>query len=218
MALLVAWYKICVHIWCTILLIEPWKRVCYMTNTAYTRTGAAKFSPAKLDPTLCTHVILGYAGLKDRILSQTGHNDDSKRYKQFLLYASCVLCDLNDKGRSHFYLLYVLIEWWKFWTAYTSLSVWTLLFLRHLVLTFVIHYTSFSCILFSLSAYLWADWVEELKPRFEGDDWSWWTRSLFWSLVQHDIIWSFTSYLHTHHHWVPESTGSGWCRPGLDAS
>ena len=50
------------------------------------REGDAKFTPKDIDPTLCSHVIIGYAGIAFNIISQTGQNDDGK-YVRPLVYS-----------------------------------------------------------------------------------------------------------------------------------
>lgn len=51
--------------------------VCYYTNWSYKRPGAGKFGPEHLDPTLCTHIIYAFYGLKDSKLVPTEDIDNS---------------------------------------------------------------------------------------------------------------------------------------------
>ena len=59
-------------------MVAPWKRVCYITNMAADRPTGARFTPAYVDPMLCTHVVLGYAAIQSNILRQTGYSDDGR--------------------------------------------------------------------------------------------------------------------------------------------
>ena len=71
------------------LFVEPWKRVCYLTNKAADRSGLAKFTPKLLDASLCTHVILGYADIRENILKQTGEQDDGLLHPRLHCYNIC---------------------------------------------------------------------------------------------------------------------------------
>lgn len=50
--------------------------VCYYTNWSHKRPGLGKFGPETLDPTLCTHIIYAFYGLKDGKLVPTEEVDN----------------------------------------------------------------------------------------------------------------------------------------------
>ena len=76
------------------LFVEPWKRVCYLTNKAADRSGLAKFTPKLLDASLCTHVILGYADIRENILKQTGEQDDGLLHPWLHCYTFLIMLAL----------------------------------------------------------------------------------------------------------------------------
>ena len=76
------------------LFVEPWKRVCYLTNKAADRSGLAKFTPKLLDASLCTHVILGYADIRENILKQTGEQDDGLLHPWLHCYTFVIVLEL----------------------------------------------------------------------------------------------------------------------------
>jgi chitinase len=57
--------------------------VCYYTNWSRKRPAAGKFEPSDIDPTLCTHLIYAFAGLKDNKIEPTEETDE-EAYKQVL--------------------------------------------------------------------------------------------------------------------------------------
>lgn len=42
-----------------------YKLVCYYTNWSWYRPGLGKYTPEDIDPTLCTHIVYGFAVLSD---------------------------------------------------------------------------------------------------------------------------------------------------------
>lgn len=57
--------------------------VCYYTNWSRKRPGAGRFEPSDIDPTLCTHLIYAFAGLKENKIEPTEEYDEDA-YKQVL--------------------------------------------------------------------------------------------------------------------------------------
>lgn len=55
--------------------------VCYYTNWSRKRPGTGKFEPNDIDPTLCTHLIYAFAGLKENKIEPTEETDEDA-YKQ----------------------------------------------------------------------------------------------------------------------------------------
>ncbi|KAL8569618.1 hypothetical protein ACOMHN_057185 [Nucella lapillus] len=58
------------------------RRVCYYTNWAQYRHGAGTFLPENVDPTLCTHIIYAFAGLKQNRLANYEWNDLSTPWRK----------------------------------------------------------------------------------------------------------------------------------------
>ncbi|XP_006888040.1 PREDICTED: chitotriosidase-1 [Elephantulus edwardii] len=69
-----------------VLLLIQWgsatKLVCYFTNWAQYREGAARFLPKDVDASLCTHLIYAFAGINNHQLSTIEWNDETL-YKDF---------------------------------------------------------------------------------------------------------------------------------------
>ena len=48
--------------------------MCYFTNWAWYRPGIGKYRPEDIDPTLCTHIIYGFAVLDSNKLTMKPHD------------------------------------------------------------------------------------------------------------------------------------------------
>lgn len=54
------------HFYCILLFISArYKLVCYYTNWSWYRPGLGKYTPEDIDPTLCTHIVYGFAVLSN---------------------------------------------------------------------------------------------------------------------------------------------------------
>ena len=51
-------------------------RMCYFSNWAQFRVGDANFEVEDIDPTLCSHILYGFAGVENNQLKTTQWNDD----------------------------------------------------------------------------------------------------------------------------------------------
>ena len=60
--------------------------MCYFTNWAWYRPGIGKYRPEDIDPTLCTHIIYGFAVLDSNKLTMKPHDSwadiDNNFYKK----------------------------------------------------------------------------------------------------------------------------------------
>ncbi|XP_077190716.1 acidic mammalian chitinase-like isoform X2 [Paroedura picta] len=54
----------------------PYKLVCYVTNWAHHRKGAARLTPEDIDPFLCSHLIYAFAGITNNQIATTKWNDE----------------------------------------------------------------------------------------------------------------------------------------------
>uniref|UniRef100_A0A8D2KZV3 GH18 domain-containing protein n=1 Tax=Varanus komodoensis TaxID=61221 RepID=A0A8D2KZV3_VARKO len=84
-----------------LLLFPPdsaYKLACYFTNWEQYRPQPATFTPANVDPSLCTHLIYAFADLKDNQLTTKEPNDE-------ILYRQ--LNDLKDRNNALLTLLAV---------------------------------------------------------------------------------------------------------------
>lgn len=50
-------------IMCIFFSSARYKLVCYYTNWSWYRPGLGKYTPEDIDPTLCTHIVYGFAVL-----------------------------------------------------------------------------------------------------------------------------------------------------------
>ena len=57
--------------------VASYKRVCYFTNWSGSRPGLGHFTPADIDPSLCTHIIYAYARIVGEQIVPTGDNDET---------------------------------------------------------------------------------------------------------------------------------------------
>lgn len=53
---------------------DDYKVVCYFTNWAWYRNGEGKYKPEDIDPTLCTHIVYGFAVLNPSTLLIKPHD------------------------------------------------------------------------------------------------------------------------------------------------
>ena len=64
--------------WASVPEVSPlsgdFKVVCYFTNWAWYRPGVGKYRPEDIDPTLCTHIIYGFAVLDSTTLTMKPHD------------------------------------------------------------------------------------------------------------------------------------------------
>ncbi|XP_071951851.1 LOW QUALITY PROTEIN: chitotriosidase-1-like [Antedon mediterranea] len=57
--------------------IEGYKRICYYTNWVQYQSGVAKYTPANIDPFLCTHIVYSFAKMANGVLEPFEWNDES---------------------------------------------------------------------------------------------------------------------------------------------
>lgn len=58
------------------IFVEDYVRVCYYTNWAQYRNGDAKYTPANIDPHVCTHIVYSFAKITNGRLANYEWNDD----------------------------------------------------------------------------------------------------------------------------------------------
>lgn len=89
------------------LLNSHYKLVCYYTNWSWYRPGIGKYSPEDIDPTLCTHIIYGFAVLGDDglIMAHDSWSDYDNRfyervveYKRYGIKVSLAIGGWNDSA------------------------------------------------------------------------------------------------------------------------
>lgn len=75
-----------------------YKLVCYVTNWAQYREGAARFTPQEIDPFLCTHLLYAFAGITNNQIVTTDRNDkmlyrelNALKKRQVIFNTECIL-------------------------------------------------------------------------------------------------------------------------------
>lgn len=63
---------------------ESMKLVCYFSNWSQYRNGAGKFFPENVDPSLCTHLIYAFGGIKNNQITAYEWNDDNTDWSKGL--------------------------------------------------------------------------------------------------------------------------------------
>ena len=59
---------------------DSYKRVCYYTNWSQYRPDKGKFTPDKIDPSLCTHIVYAFAKLDGNIIKSVEWNDEDSTW------------------------------------------------------------------------------------------------------------------------------------------
>ncbi|KAL0842015.1 hypothetical protein ABMA28_014232 [Loxostege sticticalis] len=95
--------------------LSRFKLVCYYTNWSWYRPGIGKYSPEDIDPSLCTHIVYGFAVLGDDGLI-TAHDSwadyDNRfyervvEYKRYGIKVSLALGGWNDSAGDKYSKLY----------------------------------------------------------------------------------------------------------------
>merc|ERR1712227_196912 len=70
-----------------VVAVSSTRRVCYYTNWAQYRKGAAKFTPENVDPKLCSHIIWSFATMEGNDLKTYEWNDEAE-YKKMMAHKS----------------------------------------------------------------------------------------------------------------------------------
>ncbi len=86
--------------------------VCYFTNWAWYRQDAGKYVPDDIDPSLCTHIMYGFAVLDQSTLQMKPHDTwadlDNKFYEK-VKFNYDVGAKLSHK-KKHFYCCKLIID------------------------------------------------------------------------------------------------------------